>query len=279
MPYEIAWEQHGACRRCWGFVSQDDISKSFRELHEYPNYDQLWYILNDHTEMTGRDWGRGDLLMLWANHLGASVGNPELIDIVVTADRELAEDFRGNVAIRRLPNPMEFFETLAVATSRVAEIVQMRCAGYGAAKRHGDGVAESGSADPARAETSSAATQEDMVSIAAEHEKLARLLRATDKDLGRACTDGRLMSTCSRLQVVLTELFAREEAVIKLIGMPDSEQRRHIVEHDRLLAMFNDLHLASLHNGNTMLSEFYQKLRGELQKHISGGNEHFVHGC
>jgi hypothetical protein len=123
MPYSIVWQKNGAYRRFWRFVSKDDIRESFKELHQSPEYNQLLCILHDHSEMTGRDWGDIDITLLGANHLGASVGNHKLVDIVVTTDDDFVGIMQGKVVTKLLPNPIQFYTTLAEGRKRYEEIV------------------------------------------------------------------------------------------------------------------------------------------------------------
>jgi len=88
-------------------------------------------------------------------------------------------------------------------------------------------------------------------------------------DSTRTIQSEEFMSTFSRLQVLIAELFAREEEVIRLIGLPDSEKRRHILAHSRLLDVFNDVYMDSLERKNTMASEVFNKLRVQIEQHIN----------
>ncbi len=123
MPYEIKWDSHGALRRFWGFVTSDDIRRSFKELHGHPSYNMMRCILHDHSKMTGRDWGKDDVLLLNANHLSASVRNPRLIDVVVTTDKDFVAFMKESSVTKLLPNPIQFVETLAEGRKRYDGII------------------------------------------------------------------------------------------------------------------------------------------------------------
>lgn len=123
MPYEITWNKRGACRRFWGVVSQDDVRQSFKELHAHPDYDNLLCVLHDETEVTGHAFGKSDILLLGANHLGASVSNPSLIDLVVTTNAEFVSMLKDSAAVSRMPTPIEFYTSLAEAQGRYKEII------------------------------------------------------------------------------------------------------------------------------------------------------------
>lgn len=123
MPYEITWEPHGAYRKLSGFVSNDDVRKSFTELHEDDRYNTLLYILHNSSEVSGYEYAKTDVTLLFANHLGASIRNPDLHDLVVNTDEAHIEAIRSSMPIKLLPTPVEFFPTLADARARIAEIV------------------------------------------------------------------------------------------------------------------------------------------------------------
>ncbi len=123
MPYEIKWDSHGAIRRFWGFVTSEDIRRSFNELHSHPSYNVLLCILHDHSEMTGRDWGKDDVTLLGANHLSASVGNPKLIDMVVTTDKDFIAFLEASAVAKLLPQPIQFVATLSEGRKRYDEVI------------------------------------------------------------------------------------------------------------------------------------------------------------
>lgn len=126
MPYEITWEQHGAIKKLSGFMSNDDVRSAFKALHKDARYNSLLYVLHDSSEVTGHEYKKEDVLLLLANHLGASVQNPRLRDIVVSRDQAFVEEIRSSMPVRLLPNPVEFFNTLAEARARINEIVEQR---------------------------------------------------------------------------------------------------------------------------------------------------------
>ena len=123
MPYSITWDEHGAYRRFCGIITKDDVRQSFKELHEHPEYERLRCILHDETQVTGRAFGKDDILLLGANHLGASVSNPTLIDIVVTTDDEFIAMLKNDFVTNKMPTPIEFFSILAEGEQRYKEIV------------------------------------------------------------------------------------------------------------------------------------------------------------
>lgn len=83
-------------------------------------------------------------------------------------------------------------------------------------------------------------------------------------------TDEQFLTRFTKLQVVVAELFAREEEVIRLIGMPDSEKRRHIMEHDKLLDLFNDIYMKSMDHRKLTAREVYTLFRAAVLDHING---------
>ena len=78
-----------------------------------------------------------------------------------------------------------------------------------------------------------------------------------------------VMSWFSQAQVIVAELFAREEEVFRLIGLPDSELRRHIVEHNKIIDIFNDVYIDAMAHKQTMAAEVCEKLKVEIHKHFS----------
>ncbi|MEI7430293.1 MAG: hypothetical protein WCL27_07535 [Betaproteobacteria bacterium] len=124
MSYETIWEPpHGAYKKLSGIVSKTDVRNAFKALHSDSRYKDLLYILHDSSEMTGYEFNKEDLLLLFANHLGASVQNPRVRDIVVNSDREYHELICSTLPARRLPNSVECFFTLAEARARIDEIL------------------------------------------------------------------------------------------------------------------------------------------------------------
>jgi len=53
MPYTLTWESKGLYRKFTGDVSGDEILKSNFELHVDPYFQNITYIINDFTGMTG----------------------------------------------------------------------------------------------------------------------------------------------------------------------------------------------------------------------------------
>lgn len=106
-------------------------------------------------------------------------------------------------------------------------------------------------------------------SIDARHKDVAELVKSLDVEPDASITAEGFMTGFSKLQVVIAELFAREEEVIRLIGMPESDKRKHIIEHDRLLGIFNQIYFDSMGHKRTVAQEVYNLLRTEISHHMA----------
>jgi len=76
------------------------------------------------------------------------------------------------------------------------------------------------------------------------------------------------MSCFSGLQVLIAEIFMREEEVIRMSGLPDDEERRHINEHNRMLDIFNGVYLDSIEKKYAKAVNVLIRLRDEIEYHI-----------
>lgn len=99
--------------------------------------------------------------------------------------------------------------------------------------------------------------------------RVTELIEHLDQDPAHSISDEDFMEKFSRLQVMLAEFFAREEEVIAMIGMPDSEKRQHILEHDRLLDIFHQIYMDSMDHKNTMAVEVFHRIKAEITRHMS----------
>ena len=77
------------------------------------------------------------------------------------------------------------------------------------------------------------------------------------------------MNWLSKEQVIVAELFAQEENVIRSIGLPDCELSRHIVEHNKILDIFNDVYIDSMAHKRTTMVEVCERLKVGIQKHAA----------
>lgn len=100
--------------------------------------------------------------------------------------------------------------------------------------------------------------------------ELEKLVSQLDVDPKADINSEYFLGHFAKLQVVLAEFFAREEEVIGLIGLPGSEMRKHFVEHDRLLNIFNQIYFDSMEHKTTMATEVYRMLKAEIAQHIKG---------
>ena len=59
------------------------------------------------------------------------------------------------------------------------------------------------------------------------------------------------------------------DEVIRLIGLPESEIRKHIMEHDKMLDYFNTIYMDSMEHKTTMAVEIFQLLKTEVERHFN----------
>jgi hypothetical protein len=123
MPYEIEWYPRGVIRHFSGIVTMDDVLTAFREIHVHPAFDQVRCILHDCSAMTGRDWGKQEIVELGTEHLGARLGMSRAIDIIVTTDFEFQKFLSESLVVVGLPHPIEFYETLDDGMKRFKELL------------------------------------------------------------------------------------------------------------------------------------------------------------
>lgn len=86
MPYEIAWEQEGACKRLYGFVSTKEFVQSVLAIQADPRITQARYIINDFTGVTGYDITEADVLLFAAYGLDAFHLNPDVSIAAISTD-------------------------------------------------------------------------------------------------------------------------------------------------------------------------------------------------
>ena len=101
-----------------------------------------------------------------------------------------------------------------------------------------------------------------------KRKELGNLVSQLDADSKGDINSEYFLGNFAKLQVVLAEFFAREEEVIRLIGLPDSAMRKHFVEHDKLLDIFNRIYFDSMKHKTTMATEVFKTLKTEIAKHI-----------
>lgn len=101
-----------------------------------------------------------------------------------------------------------------------------------------------------------------------KREAANQLIEALNSLPTETITEEHFLTAFSKLQVVMAEFFAREEEVIRLIGLPESEIRKHFMEHDKLLDYFNTVYEDSMAHKTTMAGEIFRSLRTEVERHF-----------
>lgn len=90
MPHTLDWEgPFGVLKQFSGFVTVAEFLDSAAELHEDPRFDQLHYVINDYSAVTGFDVGEKPVEELAALNIGASLSNPKLRIALVTTDERI----------------------------------------------------------------------------------------------------------------------------------------------------------------------------------------------
>ena len=103
--------------------------------------------------------------------------------------------------------------------------------------------------------------------------KALSCLELLGQDSGDTINDERFLDRLFRLQALLGRFFAREEEIIKLLGMPEAELSSHFREHDRLMEIFNDVCMDSMARRNLLAGEVYNLIRTELHGHLKGHDQ------
>jgi hypothetical protein len=123
MPYSIAIERYGIYCKCHGTLTKDEISKLFESIHLHENYKRLLYIIYDLTEVLDTKIDPTDITLLGANHVGASLANTKLVDILVRKETVLTKVLFNSVIPKLLPNGILQLETLALAREKADDLV------------------------------------------------------------------------------------------------------------------------------------------------------------
>lgn len=79
MPYEVIWEPHGAVKRFWGHISDEDIQNAVNEVCGDYRFDALRYVLNDFTDVESQDVSSEGIDNYAAERIGALQCNPHII--------------------------------------------------------------------------------------------------------------------------------------------------------------------------------------------------------
>ena len=101
-----------------------------------------------------------------------------------------------------------------------------------------------------------------------QHKDLAGIIELLDIDPAAPITEENFLGRFSVLQVMMSEFFNREEALMVQLGVPGEVQQRLIGDHNKILDLFNDIYLDSMNRKQRTAEEVYLAIREAVEKHM-----------
>ena len=95
MPCEIVWEHRGVHKQLSGHLSASEFQRSVEAIQADPRFDEIRYVINDFSAVTGHGLDEQHLLELAAIQYGAQASNPQVRAVYVGVDPELARQLRA----------------------------------------------------------------------------------------------------------------------------------------------------------------------------------------
>ena len=95
MACEIVWEHRGVHKRLSGHVSAREFERSVETVQADPRFDEIRYVINDFSAVTGHGLDEQHLLELAAIQYGAQASNPQVRAVYVGVDPELSRQLRA----------------------------------------------------------------------------------------------------------------------------------------------------------------------------------------
>ena len=83
MACEIVWEHRGVHKRLSGHVSAREFERSVETVQADPRFDEIRYVINDFSAVTGHGLDEQHLLELAAIQYGAQASNPQVRAVYV----------------------------------------------------------------------------------------------------------------------------------------------------------------------------------------------------
>ncbi|MBK6638396.1 MAG: hypothetical protein IPG34_12460 [Rhodocyclaceae bacterium] len=120
MALEIIWEPYGVYRRFYGAVTRHDLVRSVAEVHTSPQFDTLYYSINDLSSVTEIAINASAVEGVATQALGAALSNNRLIMVFVAHSEKLLS------LAKIFSNPMyqsfpaQYFSTLEEARAFVS---------------------------------------------------------------------------------------------------------------------------------------------------------------
>jgi hemerythrin len=94
---------------------------------------------------------------------------------------------------------------------------------------------------------------------------LAGIIELLDIAPEAPITEENFIGRFSVLQVMLSEFFDREESLMLQLAVPGEVQQRVIDEHNRILALFNDVYLDSMNKKPFTAEDVYVAIRAAME--------------
>jgi len=91
MTYEIKWEPEGIHKHYFGFVTGREMLESAMKIQCDSRFDDMRYVINDFTGITGHDLSINAFTDLAASNYGAHASNPNCKIVYVTTDESLVK--------------------------------------------------------------------------------------------------------------------------------------------------------------------------------------------
>ncbi|WP_300054739.1 hypothetical protein [Malikia sp.] len=91
MTCEIVWEHKGVYKRLSGHVSADEFVRSVETIQADPRFDDIRYVINDFSAVTGHELDEDMLIELAAIQYGAQASNPQVRAVYVGTDPRLTQ--------------------------------------------------------------------------------------------------------------------------------------------------------------------------------------------
>ena len=84
MPHQNDWESRGVIQTFWGEVSAQEFVASVGEIAADPRFDDVRYIINDFSQVTGLDTNDGTWESIAIIRIGSAHTNPNVRVLVVS---------------------------------------------------------------------------------------------------------------------------------------------------------------------------------------------------
>lgn len=97
MAYQITWEPEGVLTNYSGFLSAREMAESATKLQADPRFDEMRYVINDLSRVSGHDLTEDSILQIAVLNYGAHASNPNCRIAYATADERLTKIIRATL--------------------------------------------------------------------------------------------------------------------------------------------------------------------------------------